>query len=542
LNKTLNCKSSYLDQAIELLRRFNGLTFTDGHRVSESVIVDGFEPWWFIQEQLFWNFLVPYSQHRIFINRWIKGEILVNEAVPDQLDCVLRLLEKIKDDAVSSSSDTAKPLSLLARNVRRVLGKAFQFGLAVFSITSLFMFRLLRKDTLLYTIDKLSKDLDHDFRITGIYRELRQRGYRFSEYIHFSNLSETCHNLFKRHRPEVFFEAVIDTILFNRGRSRKKEERSFKSSSDTDQQFITALAEEAIRRCEVSVRGVRILKTFLKLQGVRCAVVLDDSRHANELIAACKSLHVPILGYMHGLLNRYHVGLMAYEFGNARRHTFDLYGIWSEYFRQRILKGSLYDAENTFVCGPLRPPTKMQLRECEYSRKRNIMPVRVLLISEPRAQQEQVHAYVERLLDDGRFKILIKIRIGEHKPNFNPDRYDPNSWQIVGGTVFEAVAESDVVVGTYGTMLYEAAWCLRPAVVLNTDFQYGQDLVYDDLAEFAKSPECVCDVVMQASSLPEEELRSRRSIIWGDCLVDGAVTLFDRAENRIWVNSNHLHK
>ena len=53
-----------LDDALRLLRRLNAWEFGDGTRLSEHVVVDGFEPWWFGQEAVFWRRLVPYVRER----------------------------------------------------------------------------------------------------------------------------------------------------------------------------------------------------------------------------------------------------------------------------------------------------------------------------------------------------------------------------------------------------------------------------------------------------------------------------------------------
>jgi hypothetical protein len=277
------------------------------------------------------------------------------------------------------------------------------------------------------------------------------------------------------------------------------------------------------------------LKGMVQWHRPRYALVLDDSRHANELVAACKELGIFTLGYQHGLFNRYHTGLMAFGFDSARRHTFDFYGVWSEYFRQRLLAGDLYDETNTFVCGPLRPPTANELQAVWSARRCNPIPVRVLLVSEPRARQEQVLRYVEKLLRDERFQVLLKVRPGEEIPHFNPSvNATSGSLQIIQGrTVYESFTQADVVVGTYATVLFEAVLALRPAVVFNTSFTYEHDLAHDGLVEFAESPDRVCDVVLRASALSEEELIRRRNVMWGEQIMDGTAILFDVAKTRL---------
>ena len=49
-----------LNKALDILKYLNKLEDDNGKRLSCYVVKDGFEPWWFIQERLFWQILVPY--------------------------------------------------------------------------------------------------------------------------------------------------------------------------------------------------------------------------------------------------------------------------------------------------------------------------------------------------------------------------------------------------------------------------------------------------------------------------------------------------
>ncbi len=105
---------------------------------------------------------------------------------------------------------------------------------------------------------------------------------------------------------------------------------------------------------------------------------------------------------------------------------------------------------------------------------------------------------------------------------------------VHGGSVYEAFTQSDVIVGTYSTALYEAILALHPVVVLNTSFAYGHEIVRDGLADFAESPGRLADTLLQTTLHPRAELLRRRKIVWGVQISDGASALFDMAEERRW--------
>jgi hypothetical protein len=130
---------------------------------------------------------------------------------------------------------------------------------------------------------------------------------------------------------------------------------------------------------------------------------------------------------------------------------------------------------------------------------------------------------------------MIKVRPGETIPHLsNKSGSATESLEVIQtGTVFDSFVRCDVLVGTYSTVLYEAAYVLKPAVIVKTSFSYGHDLAYDKLADFAESPQQICDVVLRASQTPKSERIRRRNILWGEYLTDGASALLDMAEERL---------
>jgi hypothetical protein len=88
----------------------------------------------------------------------------------------------------------------------------------------------------------------------------------------------------------------------------------------------------------------------------------------------------------------------------------------------------------------------------------------------------------------------------------------------------------DVVVGTYSTVLYEAALALTPTVWVRTSRAYGRELAEETLAEEAARPEEFARALRKAAALPDEERLRRRSRIWGERVADGAAALMDALE------------
>jgi hypothetical protein len=510
----------YLTNALRLLRRLNQLKAENGKRVTALITADGFEPWWFIQETIFWHLLVPYARDPKRVRDWVMSQ---------------RRSDFAQLPITEASPKRSRGGFGVVRNVLRRLATVL---MAASSFVALILFRFQRRDTLVYALDKVSPGLDHDFRISAIYRELRARGYRFAEYVHVAQLAEAGANALRRHRPVVWLEPITDTYAWLNFRRIRPLPPVIADSKDSDGAFLAMAADIALAHTRQAAQRYHALKRILRIQHVRRAVILDDSRHANSLIAACRQLGIPTLGYMHGLLNRYHPGLMAYGFNGARPHTFDLYAQWSDYFRRRLFEGSLYGPENTFVCGPLRAPPVVNFENVR-ERRGDDETIRVLLVSEPRTNFADVAPYVEALHEDRDIEIIVKTRPGETSPPIakllGRDRVH---WIPGSVPLHEAILQCDVVLGTYSTVLYEAALLLRPAVVLDTPFRYGHDLVRDGLGDFACTPQEVVMVTRRAHATDAAERDRRRNTIWGDALRDGARTLFDVAEQRLWIKPN----
>ena len=536
----LSLKSEDIDEALALLRRLNQCTFADGQRLSSFVTVDGFEPWWFVQDHLFWHILVPFTRYRSLIDQIVQCSKVTVVDVPPDLRYLLDLLHGLPGTPTLSfeqSSPTGK------RGTRHLFVLAIEILKLLVSVLALLWFRLARRDVLLYTIDKVSPGLRHDFRIDGIYREICSRGYRYGEYVHSADTKETLRNLFRRHRWAIFFETVT-SAAYRVYRLIARPELLALPAPDVDPAepsslFLASVARHGLICSQRSAFALRCLKYLVRFHSPKVAVILDDSRYANELVAACKQLGVFVVGYQHGALSfQYHPGLMAYGFGSARKHTYDAYGLWSDYFRQSLLQSSrLYDDTNTFVSGPLRPPTVAQLRAAEGSEKQEPGPIRVLVVAEvwKWASQSQFASYVERLVEDDRLAGVVRIRPGWEREGSGTiwSRLADRVRFHLQGSVYEAFGEADVVLGTYSSALSEAILALKPVVIVATTFTYGHHLVRAGLAEWAASPDGVVEVVQRAATISLADRRARRNALWGDGLRNGAELILDQAQQRM---------
>ena len=508
-----------LEQALGWIKRINALETSEGAPVSSLVTVNGFEPWWFVQDQVFTHLLVPYTRYREVLEWWCQGAEIV-EPPPElaRLQQVLAANDKTLEEPMKAA---------VGSSARRVLGALASAGRTAFSLKSALWFRLRRRPVLLYAIDVVSPGLRHDFRLDPIYRELDRRGLRYGEYLHSLGGWGAWRNSWRRRRVGIDIGAGTSPWgLRSPSEPLPGADVVLEGFSGDEERLVRAVVREALDASRRAAERYRGLVALVRFHRPRVALILDDSRHAHELIAACRELGVYVVSYQHGLaFNRYFVGLMCYGFRDGRRHRADVYGLWSEYFRQRLLMSSqLHDESSTFVCGMLRAPDVGSSQERSSSENGR---VRVQVISESLGRTAEIVTYIEKLVDAEQFDVTLKLRPGENVV----DEWLPlceRGMKTTRASVYEALADCDVVIGTYSSVLYEAALVPLPLVVPRTSSPFGFELGEEGLAELADSPEEVRAAVLRAVALSPDELERRRERIWGDASSEGAKRVLDR--------------
>ena len=512
----LDLLETNLEQALSWIQWLNEARTEDGRRLSSLVTEDGYEMWWFVQYRLFTRFVIPYTRYERVVSWALEGATVVDP--PPDLERLLRILTR----AGESITVVHRAPKNILRSWRRWLGTPLVAMAVVASWLAAWWFRARGRAVAVYTVDIVSPGLRHDFRIDPIYRELERRELSYGEFVHSLGGVGAVQNFFRRRRLSIDMQAMA--MLETRPAVNMSPAASIRAGDmPADRaQFFSALAREGCRASSEAVRKYRALRRLVRLHRPRFALVLDDSRHTHELVAACRSEGVYVVSYQHGVFNRYVVGLMAYGFLDGKPHCANAYGLWSDYFRHRLLRDSrLYDASTTFVCGMLRSPG------LDVEAKGRSSEGRVLVVSESQ-RTEEIVPFVAQLLEGEAHEVTLKLRPGEQVPT---------PWRPLlelglatsKQSVYDAVRDCDVVLGTYSSVLYEAAFLLKPLVVVKTTAPVGDELVQESLAELASGPDGIEQAVTRAVALPISELERRRAVLWGEGRVDGARHLVEYA-------------
>jgi hypothetical protein len=139
-----------------------------------------------------------------------------------------------------------------------------------------------------------------------------------------------------------------------------------------------------------------------------------------------------------------------------------------------------------------------------------------------------VAPYLQTLLRDPQFELYLKLRPGESERSLEEYSLTADRVRLLRtGTVYEALAQVDVAVGTYSTVLYEAVLARTPIVWMKTSRAYGRELAEDRLAEAARRPEELPGAIRKAVASRAAELDQRRELVWGKDIRDGSKSLVE---------------
>jgi hypothetical protein len=279
------------DEALRLLKRINLAAAPGGEHLAALVTVDGFEPWWFVQDRLFRFTLLPLTRYLALLPR-LDGlkSVALDGAPPEARRALKPPLRPAGSRALTFEGGEARPSA--SRTLSGWLGKA---AVRLISELALIEFRLARRDTILYTIDIVSPGLDHDFRIGPLYAELRRRGYRYAEYAHSLSMRAALLNMLRRRRLAVVLEAFDDAPSAKFELPRAAQGMAALASGTLEERVLRALALEALGWCQASATRYSRLRRVVRRHGARRAIVLDDNRHNHELVAACHGLGLRVL-------------------------------------------------------------------------------------------------------------------------------------------------------------------------------------------------------------------------------------------------------
>ncbi|MBX4181706.1 hypothetical protein KW807_02475 [Candidatus Parcubacteria bacterium] len=399
--------------------------------------------------------------------------------------------------------------------------------------------------TIVYTGDKFDQGKDYDFRMKFIYEELRKRGMPFVEFIRgLEPWSKVISHAFKRGRPVVYSEAVVFVARFasviSGGHTRAREKfgnHLVTQESNPERRFKLLVSTQYLLGVYDDIWAIRMMKWILKVIGTKAACIPAASERSFHTVLGCKLNNIPSVGILHGVSSRYYnIYDFMPGFDGERTLSVDLYGVWSEWWREHFIKYSqAYKPEQLAVSGPMRPLEKSTLKVEQVSKDKP----RVLFVSEGVAVPEEVLPYLKALLNNESISLYITFRPYRDSfeiwlKNNHPDilqAFDSN--KIIRQGINDAIGQCDVVVGSYSTSVLEALIQFKIPIFYSTK-KWGD---YYDLREygdkhpfFAENPQEFIEKILEAHSVPLGTIKDLRERYFGDPYKNGSQWVVDRLQ------------
>lgn len=520
-----------IQQAFELINKVSGFTLANGSRLSKLMNLQGYELWWIHYDDIYYKFCLPYTQYRnLLLHLKDFDKIYLYQAPwPYLFQYFLR-------------AHNRQCIILSKFRLRNLLPMPLGIFIQII-LSGLFLpwLKIAKPGLMVWTSDKFDPPRDFDFRYRLIYEELREKKIPFVEFIRsLESWPVVLQHAWRRKRPVFYSAAVIEFINYFTNRFSRYSP-SF-SSSDPKERFWFQVSAHYLRNIRGTIWSIRLIKFILQWIGIKAAIIAVGTGRTFHDLLGCKLAGIKTVGIQHGATIRY---FCVYDFmpgfDGQKKLSVDKYGLWSEWWKEYYITHSrAYGPEQLYVSGHMRP-LKKEKKEPFPPELKKERP-RVLLISEQLAVPQDIMPYFSALLEIKEFDFYLKFRpyrdgFEEWLKKHHPDIL--KRVKTVRGTMQEAAALADIVVGSHSTAVLEALLQLKPFVLFRTQ-KWGD---YFDIKNFqtqscffAENPEQLLDCIKNSLNTSKEELRQLQERFFGNPYQDGSKWVVEQAEK--YLNSS----
>jgi len=521
-----------------MAEKLSRLSLPDGSCLSKASVYKGYELWWTHLDDIFLYFCLPHTQYQKLLNYVRDFEIVYLYEPPfkNLFSCYLEAHER-------------KMVTISKISFNFSLGIFFQILLTTLCLP-LLMFR--KYSRMVFIGDKLEKDRDHDFRMRFIYEELRKRKSSFVEFIRSpESWKAVLQHAWIRKRPVVYAEAVtfLGRLMSILSGGRRHAERTFGSNlfrgeMIPENRFYLLIATQYLLTIGDDIWSIRIMQWILQLTKVKVAIIIAASERNWHTVIGCKLNNIPTVGILHGI-NTYHYNMYDFlrGFDGENMLSVDRYGLWSEWWRDYYLKYSdAYKPEQLFVSGPMRPlETNVdEANQKSFTEDRT----KVLFISEQVAEPQEVLPFFTEILANRDFEVTIKFRPSRDGFEMWLLKHQPELLKevpIMRGSIQEAIASNDVVVGTHSTAVLESLFQFKVPIFFDThkwgDYfnlkEYGVDQSF-----FASNYEELIKKIQLAKNVSPDEIIELRKRFFGDSYKNGSAWVVEQMEKYLTERGN----
>ncbi len=443
----------------------------------------------------------PLSQWTIFntYNAW-------------QLYQQLLLLEDIREFSKTKKYKAPKaiPISLWLKE------EALKtFGLAISTLSLIPLF-ITRKQVALYGIDRINNKYKGDARLDYIYEFLHEHHISYFEFFHTVFNRSFINNIFFRKRPALYVRSidVLYSFLhpFETEPQLNFREDDISQFNEHERQFVMSVVSKYVLRIPRTIFRVKILTKILKMSGIKMLLSIDSARDYNEIMLATTFAGIPSYAFQHGHFTKYHVGWLKAQGFTGLFITPDTLFVWSEYWRNEILRLGTYFTKEQLVIGGIR----RTYEHATTAHAHEHTQLGILIPYEIEGYKKEIKEYIDKILECPDTTIYFKIRsdltkaqqLGEY------DIQEQTRLKVIQDV--EAYIDSiHVVAGTYSTFLYDMIQYDLPVVILQTESDYGEGMIHNGLAQKVSLTDNICQTLHTIAMKPHEELQKLREKLYG---------------------------
>lgn len=246
----------------------------------------------------------------------------------------------------------------------------------------------------------------------------------------------------------------------------------------------------------------RVATWLLRALGPGRLVLIDESGSGQPLVRAARRLGIPTVGVQHGDFqptNRDYAAVPGCAF---TIEPVDRFCVWSEWFRDRLLRVSpIYTRANTVVTGRARGSMP-----CVNPRPAD-GELRVLLIEEANVDFHRAAApFVDALVDAG---VIV-----QRQPHPADTTAQDRAGSLRDTGLRESLAWCDVAIGIASSALLEAIHAHRPIVLIGDTDAAGY--AADGLGPLVANPRRIHDACQRARHDAPRTIAALRERVWGD--------------------------
>lgn len=483
-----------LQKTLYLLKQVNSLKTEKGVSIFATRMIGDISAWSFSQSPLFWNLLwnsVKYEEIKKFLYERGIEEVIIKQRG-------LRLGGYLRMSGIKIHGNF---------NWRSSLKTLFIFfvKLIAWIISCLAVIKAVisRTPFLVYTPDKFIKKYGCDFRFFHTYKYLREKRVKFLETFHTLLGKEFFKNLFLRRKLVIYLESFP---LFFVNWRKYSDSYDLSIFEPYERQYIKNALKYIDKEVNRSVMRIKILSKLLKLTQLKSLLAIDDTRSANELVAACKLNKIKTYGFQHGLFSKYNIGQINYGIPKNVSVYFDKLFVWNDYSRKVLLDySSQYDESNTMSIEGIKEPSVISYKKGELK-----LPLKILIPYESFAPKREIGVYLNKLLDLGcelYFKPRPDVSVDNQFKEYHLQSF--GGIKIIKNIDADILSKIDIAIGTYTGFFIEMIFYDKPILFFNTSFDLGHRFVEDGLAMLLKKDFTLDEIIDYIKNY-----KSKKEIAW----------------------------